>query len=184
MFPRSATAQEAVEYYGLDAVGSVRVVFDNNGNVSARTDYGPFGHALTTVTGLPSRAYAGLFRDGEAGLDHADARSYQARTGRFSSVDPVYADLFNPQGLNRYAYAYNAPTKYVDPQGLTAWNGLCNYSSAFEDGVYRTYTECLSGDMQAFIGGYGWSGTSFWDPYFGGSEGGRGGGSGGAGGNS
>jgi RHS repeat-associated protein len=119
--PRRAFAQgEVVEYYALDAIGSVRVVFDVNGNVIGRMDYDPFGAPLASGTGLPSRAYAGLFRDGEAGLDFAQARSYQSRTGRFTTVDPVYAGLFEPQAWNRYAYALNSPVTHVDPSGLEA----------------------------------------------------------------
>jgi RHS repeat-associated protein len=119
--PGFASAQtETVEYYALDAIGSVRVVFDVSGNVIGRMDYDPFGAPLSSGTGLPSRAYAGLFRDGEAGLDFAQARSYQARTGRFSTVDPIYAGLFEPQAWNRYAYALNAPIAYADASGLLA----------------------------------------------------------------
>jgi RHS repeat-associated protein len=119
--PGFASAQtETVEYYALDAIGSVRVVFDVNGNVIGRMDYDPFGAPLASGTGLPSRAYAGLFRDGEAGLDFAQARSYQVRTGRFSTVDLIYAGLFEPQAWNRYAYALNRPMTHVDPGGLNA----------------------------------------------------------------
>jgi RHS repeat-associated protein len=60
-------------------------------------DYGPYGEPLSSAVGLSSRAYAGLFRDSEAGLDHAQARSYQVRTGRFTTLDPIYAGLFDPQ---------------------------------------------------------------------------------------
>jgi RHS repeat-associated protein len=123
LVPSWAAAQsESVEYYGLDALGSVRVVFDASGAILGRMDYGPFGQELSNGTGLPSRGYAGLFRDGEAGLDHAEARSYQSRTGRFSTVDPVYAGLFHPQEWNRYAYALNSPLTFVDPDGLQAAN--------------------------------------------------------------
>lgn len=119
LMSRVAAAQtgETVEYYGLDALGSVRVVFDAAGNVTGRMDYGPFGESLATGSGMPSRAYAGLFRDGEAGLDHAEARSYQLRTGRFSTVDAVYAGIFEPQRWNRYAYALNSPFVRIDPTG-------------------------------------------------------------------
>ena len=34
---------ESIEYYGLDAIGSVRVVFDSSGTILGRMDYGPFG---------------------------------------------------------------------------------------------------------------------------------------------
>jgi RHS repeat-associated protein len=115
--PSAALAQEAVEYYGLDAVGSVRVVFDASGSVAARMDYSPFGQELATRTGLPSRTYAGLFQDGESGLDQADVRSYQVRSARFTNIDPVKGSPDRPQSWNRYSYSLNNPLTLVDPSG-------------------------------------------------------------------
>ncbi len=117
--PPASAQSEQVEYYALDALGSVRVVFDANGTILGRMDYAPFGEELSGATGLPDRRFAGLFRDGEAGLDAAGARSYQVRTGRFSTSDPVYAGIFEPQRWNRYSYALNSPLVFVDPTGLT-----------------------------------------------------------------
>jgi RHS repeat-associated protein len=136
-------AQEVVEYYALDQVGSVRVVFDQNGTITSRRDYGPFGEALTPVTADP-KVYAGLFRDDESTLDYAQARSYQSRTGRFHAVDPVYAGLFNPQRLNRYAYALNSPLAFVDPTGLTACEGVWNPESQNWD-----FTGCSNEPVEA-----------------------------------
>ena len=54
--PGTAAAQtETVEYYGLDALGSVRVVFAANGTIVGRMDYGPFGQELSPATALPDR---------------------------------------------------------------------------------------------------------------------------------
>lgn len=36
---------------------------------------------------------------------------------RFIQPDPIIADQYNPQNLNRYAYVLNNPYKYVDPNG-------------------------------------------------------------------
>jgi RHS repeat-associated protein len=115
LLPAPLLAQEVVEYYALDAIGSVRVVFHPDGTVKGRMDYTPFGEALQPAVTLPPEAFAGLFRDSEAGLDHAQARSYQVRTRRFNRPDPVYAGIFNPQRLNRYSYALANPVGYVDP---------------------------------------------------------------------
>ena len=38
---------EQIEYYALDAIGSVRVVFDASGAVIGRMDYAPFGEELS-----------------------------------------------------------------------------------------------------------------------------------------
>ena len=103
---------------GLDALGSVRVIFDAQGNVVDRMDYGPFGENLRAAITFPVEQFAQLARDAETGQDYAQARQYAAGLGRFTRVDPVYAGLFDPQQWNRYAYAANNPLRYVDPHGL------------------------------------------------------------------
>jgi hypothetical protein len=62
VLPAQARAQtEQVEYYALDAIGSVRAVFDASGNVLARLDYEPFGRELSSNGKAPDRKFAGLF---------------------------------------------------------------------------------------------------------------------------
>jgi len=126
LVPARASAQsEVVEYYALDAIGSVRVVFDVNGGIKSRRDYAPFGEVVSSIAADP-KMYAQLFRDDESTLDYAQARMYQSGTGRFTAVDPVYAGLFAPQKWNRYAYALNNQLTFVDvngmdPCGLNRW---------------------------------------------------------------
>jgi hypothetical protein len=83
--PAATFAQsETIEYYGLDALGSVRAIFDQQGNVVARMDYGPFGENLRAAIKFPTEQFAQLSRDAENGQDYAEARNYSAGTGRFS----------------------------------------------------------------------------------------------------
>jgi hypothetical protein len=42
--------------------------------------------------------------------------------GRWLSPDPAGGDVTNPQSLNRYAYALNNPSTFVDPLGLETIN--------------------------------------------------------------
>jgi RHS repeat-associated protein len=80
---------------------------------------------------------SGKERDAESGLDYFGARYYSGAQGRFTSpdefkggvVDPFtggqveppgplpYADVNNPQSLNKYVYVLNNPLRYTDPDG-------------------------------------------------------------------
>lgn len=122
-YAASARAQEVIEYYGTDHLGSVRVVFDATGTVISRADYLPYGEEMFAPTGpMPAQQFTGQARDGEAGQDYFHARMYQPRTGRFNAVDPVFNATLNPQKWNRFSYAINRPTVLVDPDGLDPRN--------------------------------------------------------------
>lgn len=78
-------------------------------------------------------------RDSESGLDYFLARYYSSAQGRFTSPDesanvglmaagtnikivpkigPLpYADIENPQSMNKYQYTLSNPLKFVDPDG-------------------------------------------------------------------
>jgi hypothetical protein len=57
LLPASAEAQagQTVEYYHLDALGSVRVVTDQNAQVIARHDFLPFGEEWNPPTNAPEK---------------------------------------------------------------------------------------------------------------------------------
>mgnify|MGYP000196585676 CR=1 FL=1 len=48
---------------------------------------------------------------------YARARYYDPATARFLSPDPWSGDAAMPPSLNKYLYAYQNPTVYVDPDG-------------------------------------------------------------------
>jgi RHS repeat-associated protein len=117
------------------------------GGVKARHDYLPFGEEISSLNGrTPELRYSGdnvrqkftqKERDLETGLDYFQARYYSSSQGRFTSPDEFtggpdelyyfaedasnnptfYADLTNPQSLNKYQYTYNNPLRYVDLDG-------------------------------------------------------------------
>jgi RHS repeat-associated protein len=110
----------AIEYYHLDAVGSVRAVTNQSGQILRRHDYFPFGEGDGVTQGNDPLRFTGKERDAETGLDYFGARYYAQRTGRFTTVDPKrHADthLGEPQRWNRYSYALNNPISAVDPDG-------------------------------------------------------------------
>lgn len=81
--------------------------------------------------------FATYQRDIETGLDFAQSRYFSPKLGRFTGPDEFkggpdelfdfeedasnnptfYADLTNPQSLNKYQYGYNNPNKFNDPDG-------------------------------------------------------------------
>jgi RHS repeat-associated protein len=115
-------------------------------NVS-RHDYLPFGEEVPSNfrTGTPGytasdgvrQKFTSKERDNETGLDYFLARYYSSAQGRFISPDefnggPVelfvrtgdskrqglpYAEIAQPQSLNKYTYVYNNPCRFVDPDG-------------------------------------------------------------------
>ncbi len=145
--------EKKVSYLTADHLGSPRIVTDQGGQVVSRHDYMAFGDEVSA--GIANRTtaqkygafdeirqqYTGYQRDTESGLDFAQARYYNSKQGRFTSVDPLTAsaNVKDPQTFNRYSYAMNSPYKFTDPLGLIAQgtgsnSGFCGAENSSCDG--------------------------------------------------
>lgn len=154
---RSSTG--AVKYYLGDHLGSTRVVVSGTGQVLQDMDYFPYGRVASGASET-KYLFTGKERDAESGLDYFGARYYGSTMGRFLSPDdftggPVdvfspadpnppgplpYADITNPQSLNKYSYTYNNPLRYTDPDGHDIWDvlfGIVNATASNFAGVQR-----------------------------------------------
>ncbi|MDG4825040.1 RHS repeat-associated core domain-containing protein [Asanoa sp. WMMD1127] len=89
-----------------------------NQSVATRRET-PFGAPRTGTGAWPAatdKGFVGGTRD-NTGLTHLGAREYDPSIGRFVSVDPVI-DVQDPQQMNGYSYAANAPLTASDADGL------------------------------------------------------------------
>ncbi|MBS1795776.1 MAG: RHS repeat-associated core domain-containing protein [Acidobacteria bacterium] len=106
-----------------DHLGSPRINTDENGVVTARHDYQPFGEEIQrTSYGADSvrKQFTSYERDNETELDFAQARMYSSKLGRFTAVDPIQVTptrMNDPQQFNAYIYVRNNPFSYTDPTG-------------------------------------------------------------------
>ena len=103
-------------YQHNDALGSALVETDANRAVLTRTEYEPYG--LSNRPTLDGPGFTGHVQDAATGLTYMQQRYYDPVIGRFLSVDPVTAyGSGNWRLFNRYAYAYNNPYRFTDPDG-------------------------------------------------------------------
>jgi len=146
------TVNPNLNYMTSDHLGSPRIVTNQSGQVVSRHDYRGFGEEVASTYANRSATtgygaidgirmqFTGHERDTESGLDYAQARYYNSRHGRFTSVDPLTASatIRNPQTFNRYSYVTNSPYKFTDPLGLFGvcagggqggQGGMSNYSA-------------------------------------------------------
>jgi RHS repeat-associated protein len=125
------TTTPQVSYLTQDHLGSPRIITDNVGKVIARKDFNAFGDETNSAQRTEPlgykpeeirQDYTGYQKDDESGLEFAQARYYNNKHGRFTSVDPLTAsaNVKDPQTFNRYSYAMNSPYKSTDPLGLVS----------------------------------------------------------------
>jgi RHS repeat-associated protein len=131
-----------VRWLVQDHLGSTRMTAEASGSLTGmkRQDYLPFGEDLYAglrrnggngqygyepPASTVRQKFTGYERDGETGLDFAQARMYANVQGRFTSVDPLLSSgkPNQPQSWNRYSYVGNYPTVLTDPAGLI-WGQL------------------------------------------------------------
>ena len=109
------SSDEGTFWYLDDHLGSTNVMIDSNGELVEKTLYYPFGGHREG--GTEKYTFTGKELDSEIGLYYYGARYYNPETFVFTQADTIIPDVYYPQSLNRYAYCYNNPVKYTDPDG-------------------------------------------------------------------
>ena len=67
--------------------------------------------------GFQPFGYTGYQKEEAGGLYYAQARRYDADTGRFISEDKIKGNGYFPTTINEYLYCRNHPMRYIDPSG-------------------------------------------------------------------
>jgi RHS repeat-associated protein len=108
----------AKSFYGVDGLGSIRVLTNGSGLVTDRYIYDAFGRTIAQV-GSTGNGYlfAGEQRDGNVGLDYLRARYYASHLGRFFSADLFSGHTDSPISLHKYQYGNLNPVLNTDPTG-------------------------------------------------------------------
>jgi RHS repeat-associated protein len=108
----------SVDYFDFDGIGSTTATTDQSGGISSRYAYDPFGGLLLTSETTPnSFRFGGQFglMSETSDFYHIRARYYNARNGRFVSLDAPRTPSSDP---NHYRYAFNNPVSRIDANGL------------------------------------------------------------------
>jgi RHS repeat-associated protein len=102
-------------YLHGDHLGSASLATDDAGAQVRALRYTPFGE--TRYGAAPTDFRFTDQREEDFGWYDYGARLYSPGLGRFVSADMVVPDFATPQSLNRYAYVFNNPLRYIDPTG-------------------------------------------------------------------
>lgn len=130
----NGTPNQSTSFEFQDNLGSIEVMTQNAGFVSASMGYDSFGQRREPATGqVPQptsewttnrvRTHRGFTNQemlDNVSLIHMNGRVYDPVLGRFLSVDPVFQFPTNMQSLNPYSYVLNNPLSLTDPTGYFA----------------------------------------------------------------
>ena len=132
-FVPNGIREKNLYFYHPDHLGSSRYITDSEGRITQHTEYIAFGEVLfeehSTSKTMPY-LFNGKELDTETGLYYYGARYYDPRVSLWLNVDPMMlrdeamddedssnGGVFNPMNNAVYAFSYQNPVKYVDPDG-------------------------------------------------------------------
>jgi RHS repeat-associated protein len=115
---RIAQVNTGTEYFLGDALGSVRQLVNNTGEITYSRVYDPYGVITTTVgAAQTSYGYTGEYSGDSTQLLYLRARYYNTGMGRFISKDKWPGNTNQPISYNSWNYVQSNPINYADPSG-------------------------------------------------------------------
>ena len=147
-------------------LGNNAITTTSSGVRSTEIRYKPWGTTRYTYRSSPriprssgqAFQYTGQRIESSLGLLFYNARFYDSSLGRFIQADSIVPG--GVQGLDRYAYVFNNPLKYIDPSGHLTQSAACG-----PDGMYcapnrigcNNITCSLWHDYGVTLSGDGWT---------------------------
>jgi RHS repeat-associated protein len=148
-------------YYLQDELGSPMYMTGTDGAAVSSYAFDDFGRGIDPFTGglkeagkkhtkhgyttegniIQPFAFTGYQEDEVSGLMFAQARHYDATSGRFQSEDLVKGFTSIPFTLNHYSYCFGNPVGFVDRNGklfdwaADAWDKACDIAGDVKDTV-------------------------------------------------
>lgn len=122
-FSISAQQYSKITYIHSDPDGTPFAATDEEGNLEWKIEHYPFGREFENTSQDRNNdiSYAGKPYDEEIGLSYFGGRWYDPDSGRFTGIDPMPVQPNDFKSFNRYAYGFNNPYKYHDPDGNFAF---------------------------------------------------------------
>mgnify|MGYP000939481811 CR=1 FL=1 len=111
----AATRGNAPTLFGLDVFGSP--INSTNQPLADATGWDAYGNPTGATAGNTKATFGYRGELTVLGDTNLRARSYDSRTGQFTSVDPLDDVPGTPTSGNRYHYTNNNPTNLTDPSG-------------------------------------------------------------------
>ena len=158
-------------YFHRDNLGTTVLTTDNMARVVNKDLYTPFGEKISLKKA--KNIYKGILDNrlpgftGHSTIEGANvilmkSRVYDPVIARFTSPDTIVPDVNSALGFNRYAYVYNNPLKYVDPDGhfpllFFAGAALFTVGATSDNAIVKTIGMTVGGLMmgQGLSGAFG-----------------------------
>ena len=131
-----ANADDDFAYFHGDALGSVRQLTDEAGDVTLAKVFTPYGDDLYEIGNAETRyGFTSEWSD-VTGLVYLRARYYSPWDGRFLSQDLWSGDANLPMSYNPWLYGFDNPVMLTDPSGMLTID-FCELLPPGEDAVCR-----------------------------------------------